>query len=644
MCGIAGFFGDRKPGLLEAMNRVQQHRGPDGSGVFEDREVPAGLGHVRLSILDLTQSASQPMTSSCGRYVLSYNGELYNYRELQRRLDAPAGGWRTRGDTEVLLEGLVQRGESFLQEMNGMFALALWDTQQKSLLVARDPLGIKPIYYVCPTPTTLLFASEMKALFAYGALKREVNFLALQEHLAFGHSSGQHTAIRGVYRVAPGTSLRWSIGRPEPQLAPFWQPKFYPKSVPDRSRATEELRSQIQAAVVRQMVSDVPVGSFLSGGLDSTLITQFAIDSKRDIKLYTSTIPPTDNSLDQMTDDGPYARKFSEMTGMPLTEVPMRSIEISCLPELVWHLDEPIADPAVINCYLLSRIARQDGVKVLLSGQGADELFGGYPRYRAMQIAESLSRLPSVARSLLRWIGSLTPGGLSGGLGANMRRFRRIVSATQFPFREQFLHYCCGAPPEYVHDIFASDVQASLQDQTAIRSCLQHMTVRNIDGIDGCLERDLSIYLPNHNLMYTDKMGMAVGVETRVPLLDVEVANLVIPWPTEWKVGRKSLKEILREAARGVIPSDYIDRRKAGFAVPYRYWLRHELKDVWEDCASEQTIRNRGWYDPKKIAATRRESQYGLSDHYLLQWAIMTAELWARSFLDKNPARENVAV
>lgn len=623
------------------MNRVQQHRGPDGCGVYEDSQVAASIGHVRLSILDLSNAAAQPMTSSCGRYVLSYNGELYNFPDLKRQLTPPPHGWRTTGDTEVLLEGLVQRGETFLREMNGMFAFALWDTVDKSLLLVRDQLGIKPIYYTCPRPGSLLFASEMKALFAYGSLERDVDFSALQEHLAFGHSSGNHTAIRGVFRVPPGGSLRWSIRRPEPQVQHYWRPPFLAKKSDDRERAVEQLRSQIRAGVTRQMVSDVPVGSFLSGGLDSTLISQVAIDETRQVKLYTSTIPPTDNSLDQMSDDAPYARKFAAMSGMPLTEVPIRSNEIGCLPDLVWHLDEPIADPAVINCYLLSRIAQQDGVKVLLSGQGADELFGGYPRYRAMQISQGLSRFPKFMKSLLRWTAQFTPGGLSGRLGANMRRFRRIVSAIRLPYREQFLNYCCGAAPERIHRIFSAHVRAQLDGQTAISNCLRHMNDCNLEGIDGCLERDLSIYLPNHNLMYTDKMGMAVGVETRVPLLDMEIANMVIPWPTEWKVGQRGLKAILKDAARGIIPVDHIDRRKAGFAVPYRHWLRHELKDLWEECASEQSIRRRGWYDPKEIAAIRTESQYGFSDHYLLQWGILTAELWARSFIDTNPAREN---
>ena len=623
------------------MNRAQQHRGPDGTGVYEDPQVPASLGHVRLSILDLSNASAQPMNSACGRYVLSYNGELYNFADLKRQLAPPRHGWRTTGDTEVLLEGLAQRGISFLREMNGMFAFALWDTTEKSLLLVRDQLGIKPIYYTRPTPGTLSFASEMKALFAHNSVKREVNFTALQEHLAYGHSSGDHTAVKDVFRVTPGACLRWSIARPEPRLEPYWQPKFRPTAMLERGEATEKLRSEIRSGVVRQMVSDVPVGSFLSGGLDSTLITKVAIDQKRDIKLYTSTIPPTDNSLDQMSDDAPYARQFAAISGMPLTEVPIRSDEISYLPELVWHLDEPISDPAVINCYLLSRIAQQDGVKVLLSGQGADELFGGYPRYRAMQISNQLSRFPSLMKTVFGWVSKMTPGGFSGRLGANMRRFRRIVSAIHLPFREQFLNYCCGAAPDRIQRIFSSDVRSNLGGQTAISNCLSHMLNRSIDGIDGCLERDLTVYLPNHNLMYTDKMGMAVGVETRVPLLDMKITNMVIPWPTEWKVGRRSLKAILREAARGIIGSEHIDRRKAGFAVPYRHWLRHEVKDIWEDCASERSIRERGWYDPKEIAAIRKESQYGFSDHYLLQWGILTVELWARSFLDTNPARGN---
>ena len=276
MCGIAGFMGGFVSGLASRINALQRHRGPDGQGVFEDAGADVALGHVRLAILDLTELAAQPMHSQDGRYVLVFNGEIYNFQELRTELAGLGHSFRSNGDTEVLLHGLQQFGPSYVERLNGIFAFALWDRRDRELLLARDHLGVNPLYYTEPINGSLLFASELKALCAYPGLSREADFEVLQQHLAYCHASDERTALKGISRLPPGAILSWNTAIRKYTIQTYWRPDFHADKFPDRGRAVEELRETIREATTRQMVADVPVGSFLSGGLDSSLITTLA--------------------------------------------------------------------------------------------------------------------------------------------------------------------------------------------------------------------------------------------------------------------------------------------------------------------------------------------------------------------------------
>ncbi|MEK7469137.1 MAG: asparagine synthase (glutamine-hydrolyzing) [Planctomycetota bacterium] len=636
MCGISGFVGAHVPGLGPRMNVAQAHRGPDGSGVFEDPPAEVLLAHVRLAVLDLTSAAAQPMTSASGRFVLVYNGEIYNFRDLREELIRAAATFRSAGDTEVLLEGVARHGTSFLARLNGMFAFALWDRQERELLLARDQVGVKPLYYAQPQPGTLLFASEIKALFAHHQVAREPNFAALQEHLARGHSSGTHTAFTGIQRLEPGAFLKWHASTRTIDVQSYWRP-FTAHCEQSMDEAAEALRAKFKAATRRQMVSDVPVGLFLSGGLDSSLVAACAA-SETALRSYTITYPRSENTLDQFDDDAPFAQEMAAALGLKHTEIEIKPEVASLLPRLLRHCDEPIADPAIIAAFLVSQRAREDGMVVMLSGQGADELFGGYPRYRAIAGTQWMEALPGALRRGIARGAGLLPGSREGRAGGMMRRGKRVLAAAGMDARERFLAYCSSTADADIGQVLSAEARATLAGRQSIDTDLALMEASGLPQDDAFLYRDLMAYLPNHNLLYTDKMGMAVGMEARVPLLDLDLLDTATGYPAKWKFNSRGTKRIMRLAARGLVPEKIIRRPKAGFGAPYRKWLRYDLGTLWNDVMSEASVKRRGWFDFAGLNEARKRSQDGSVDLYMLQWAALVIELWAREFIDQRQA------
>lgn len=638
MCGISGFAGGCHPGLIRQMIAVQSHRGPDGRGVFENAEQEIGLGHVRLAILDLSDQAAQPMRSRDGRYTLTYNGEIYNFAELRRNLIADGYSFSSSGDTEVLLQGLAHEGEAFLRRLNGIFAFALWDSEERHLLLARDPLGVKPLYYAEPERGTLLFASEIKALCAHPKLKREVDIDVLHEHLIFCHATGERTAIKGVRRLMPGTLLRWDASSRQSRTERYWTPSYEGKAARNWTDTCASLRASMESATIRQLVSDVPVGIALSGGVDSSLIAALATKAGQPVRCFTIAYPRVKSRMDCWVDDAPHARRVARQLGLPLEEMLISASAASLLPSLVHYLDEPIVDPAIISSYLISKMARDQGVRVLLSGQGADELFCGYPRYQAMQATKWLRQLPGWARRTIGRAASVLPGAWGGRFGIAMRRVRRTLAASGKSEDERFLTYCSHATEDDIRRILSAQLREQLPDAYSHTGCLEYMRVRGLKGVARLQDRDLSVYLPNHNLLYTDKMSMAVGVETRVPFLDLDLVNYAMHRQETRELRMGQTKSLLRSAARGIVPDEVLERAKTGFGAPFRQWLRHDLHEMWEDLTTESVVRKRGWFDHTAIQDIRRRCETGRADLYLLQWAVLTLELWARQFIDSNPA------
>lgn len=637
MCGIAGYFGDFIPGLAGRMNRMQAHRGPDGEGIFEDPAGEAALGHVRLAILDLTDAAAQPMYSPDGRYVLVHNGEIYNFKELRKELEERGHRFVSTGDTEVLLHGLIEYGKDFVKKLNGIFAFAFCDRQERELLLARDQVGVKPLYYSEPRSGTLLFASEIKAFFAYPGLRKEPNFLALQEHLARSHASGTQTAFEGIHRLEPGKMLRWKGKDKFWKIETYWQPDFSVLTDISYEDACGLLRETLHRAIKRQMVSDVPVGSFLSGGLDSSLITLLSAEqANQDFQCFTITYPSSENRLDQFVDDTPYAFQVGQQVKKTQIMINIKPAVSDLLGKLIWHMDEPIADPAIIASYLISKYARSNGTIVLLSGQGADELFGGYPRYQAVNLVARFQAMPALLRRQIVKASSLIPAALEGSYGAKLRRLRRVLMELNEQPELRFMAYCSSTADKYIRQVLHPDVRHVLDGRLSAEQSLRMIDRVQINNGNRYIYRDFIDYLPNHNLLYMDKMSMAVGVETRVPLLDMDLVEQVTRMPFAWKVSGLTTKKILRDTAKGIVPDNIIHRPKAGFGAPYRKWLRYDLDEMWNELTSEESIKRRGWFDYKGVQNIRQLSQSGNLDLYMLQWAILTTELWAREFFDKN--------
>lgn len=629
MCGIAGVFGEANQELAREFCRILRHRGPDDEGVFVSPQGPVTLASRRLAILDLSPAGHQPMLTADGRKALVYNGEIYNFAELRSEMMARGCRFQSRCDTEVVLEALAQKGAEAIPDFNGMFAFAYWDVEERAGLLARDPFGVKPLYYAPLAGGRLIFASEIKALLLHAELNPGIDAAALEDYLAFLWTPDPATLLEGVYKLPPGHLLEWRDGS-------FAVRRYFelpgPNSaarLPDRE-AAEALRSHLRHAVKRQRVSDVPVGVFLSGGLDSSaLLAEMAAAGGADLRCYTATFPASDNAFDQFTDDLPYARAVAKHFGARLTEFEIRADVTELLPQLLYFLDEPLADPAIINTYLICRQARQDGTIVLLSGQGADELLGGYRRHLGPLLNQRLSWMPAPLRATLGWAAQKLPAGRPGRFGGVLRRARKMLAPLDRPPMEQFIQYCQWLTDDQARSVLHPDVLAAVADRRPSDST-RELLERSPSPVllDRMLYRDLKTFLPALNLTYTDKMGMAASVEARVPYLDLELARFAWQLPADQKIRGAKGKWLLREAMRGVLPEDVLARPKTGFGAPVRQWLRRDLREMVNDLLSPAALRASGLFSAEGVAALRAGFEAGREDHGYPVWALLVFQLW----------------
>ncbi|GIX05145.1 MAG: asparagine synthetase B [Planctomycetaceae bacterium] len=642
MCGLAGLVGRFDPGLMSRMNYLQRHRGPDGCGVYEESQLQAALGHVRLAILDLSDAAAQPMLSANGRYVLAYNGEIYNFRELRRELELKGYRFRSRGDTEVLLYSWQEWETRAPERWNGMFAVAIWDRWKRQLWLIRDPFGVKPLYYYQFPDGALIFASEIRAVLGDPNVPREIDFVSMQQHLTLGHTSGTRTLLKRVERLAPGTGLHWSAEERQCRLFRYASCSAstpHPAARQRSLRTTDlvaECRHRLATAIQRQLVADVPVGIALSGGLDSSLLACLAKQQgSTQLTAFAVSIQPRDNRLDQAPPDLPYARLVAQHSDIRLEEIELHVEQTTLWRQVLQYLDEPIVDPAILSSYLVCAAAREAGVPVLLSGQGADELQAGYPRYRAVAWTQSWEFLP---RSVRRWIARAAdrlPGSWSGPLGGLLRRGRRLLRELPCSSGERFLRYAANTPEDIVQSVLHPDIRQLVHREAPMDDCRAYLSRSASPGLEDFLARDQQVYLPNHNLTYTDRTSMAVGVECRVPFLDLELTEFLNHLPAHYKLRGQQTKWLLRRVAREVVPQEILRRPKAGFTAPYRTWLAEGASTLWSDVMHPEQLRRRGWFVPEVVQRLRQQSLQGQADWFMLQWGLLTIELWAQYFLDR---------
>lgn len=612
MCGICGYVGIQVDiSILEMMVQSLRHRGPDDFGYWTNNK--AALGHTRLAIIDLTEAASQPMTTQDSRYVLVFNGEIYNYRELRRELEQDGEDFQSASDTEVILLGYRKWGKEILERLRGMFAFAIWDAHLQQLFFARDRIGIKPLFYA-PLANALVFASEIKAILAHPRLSREMNHAAVDSYLNLGYVPGPNTIFQGIQAVMPGCWVEWKDG--VLQTHQYWAPDFRnPPHVGREEDFIEELDEKLNDAVKSHLVADVPVGAFLSGGVDSSLVA--AIAQRHSLEpLRTFTV-----GFSKGGDERHFARTVAAHIHSNHHECLITADFVGHLPRLLWHLEQPLFDNSILPTYLVSQFARKE-VKVVLSGDGGDEPFAGYDWTRFALALPNLPRLWSP--SGWQWTYQRGLGGFLKkllydlGHGEDSRYIRRMSvsrSLRHWIYTSEFLQLLENDPPQENLDIL-----------------LKRASVRDIR--DRFLYADLCAYLPEDVLFKVDRMSMANALEVRVPFLDHYFLEWVMKLPFSMRYRRARGKYLLRKLAARYLPPLILKPRKQGFTVPMGRWLHGELGNLVAELFSSKTFRQRSIVRPQAALALldmHRSKRYELGHRI---WSLVILEVWARVWLD----------
>jgi asparagine synthase (glutamine-hydrolysing) len=637
LCGICGVVsGDPAAASrerLEQMANVLRHRGPDDAGVWNsfngDRAV--GLAHRRLSIIDLSPAGHQPMSNEDGSMWLTYNGEIYNHSELRLALEAAGHRYRSHTDSETIIHAFEEWGDSAVERFRGMFAFALWDERRRRLVLVRDRLGIKPLYYA-HVNGHLVFASEIKAILTSGIVKPRLADGALSEYLGFGYIAGEGTMFRDIHKVPPGHILTWDDGRVA--LRPYWDLRFEPGPSMPESERDRAFAALFKESVELRLMSDVPLGVFLSGGLDSSAI---AAVTSRLVGGPISTFSVGFES--RYYSEFPFAREVARLVGSDHHEIVLTADAFfDAFPRLVWHEDEPLWGTASVALYFVSELASRH-VKVVLSGEGSDELFAGYDRYwmtalnaRALRVYQLL---PPGARALLR-------SGLSSTIVPE--RARRALSHTflcqdSIPdglildnwfgvFFPSWQRQVAG--PALLSDLRTHDPYGSRRD------VFNQATASNI--VDRFLYLDIKTSLVEL-LMKQDQMSMATSIESRVPFLDHKLVEFSATLPPRSKIKGTSGKHIVKNALRGLLPDSIVDRKKMGFPVPWDLWLRESFLPRIEAMLLEERSLDRGWLTREAVSAIVADHRSGRHNYSRQLWSLWGLETWARTFLDEDCAR-----
>lgn len=606
---------------LRAMNSRLRHRGPDGEGAFIAGSV--GLAMRRLKIIDIAGS-DQPLYNEDGAIQLVFNGEIYNYLDLRRHLVARGHRFHTDGDGETIVHLYEDQGADAVCQLRGMFALALWDGRAKKLLLARDRLGQKPLYYYHDR-RCCVFASEIKALLAHPAVPRVSRFspddpAALQDYLSFGYMPAPATAFAGIKMLEPGCTLEVDLAG-DAQSRRYWTP---PPQAPPAANARaadyrEALRAQLDEAVKLRLVSDVPLGAFLSGGLDSSLIAALMRrHSNADIKTFSIGF-----AGDASFDETPFAEAVARHLGTQHQSFRVEPMSLELLPQLVWQHDQPFADSSAIPTFLVSQMTREH-VTVALTGDGGDELFAGYERFYAAQLLGRLAFVPPpIMRGLSRLLARMPEGTAYYDLARRARRFSR---AAGLPLRDAYFDMVRVFSADLLEEIIPGA-------RAAAPSLAAWINPRQAHPVAALLEANLTSYLPDDLLIKADRCSMAASLEARAPFLDHQLAEYAAGIPFNLKLRRAQTKHILKEAARDLLPDDIIDRKKHGFGIPLGAWLRRDMRPV-RDLLLSRRARQRGLLKMRAVERLIAQHENGQRDNNRQLWALLTLEEWHRQFVD----------
>ncbi len=626
------------------MTMIQTHRGPDDVGVWDKRLGDGsyiGLGSRRLAILDLSAGGHMPMCNQDHSLWITYNGEIYNFAELRRTLESKGHRFSSHTDTEVVLRLYENEGPDCVKRLNGMFAFAICDLRaaRPTLFLARDHFGIKPFYYA-HNGRGFAFASEIKALLQLPGIEAEMDHESLHQYLTFLWVPDPKTMFRGIYKLPAGHSAVFRDGKLT--ISKYWDLTFpdakhhYPRSEADLA---DEIRQRFRASVKAQMVSDVPVGAFLSAGLDSSsIVAMMAEITNRPVRTYTVTFPDKYRIGENALDDPEVATRTAAVMGAESHRIVVEPDVADLLPRLIWHMDEPTADPAIIAAYLVCREARENAT-VLLSGVGGDELFAGYRKYSAHYWGEAYRRTPALLRGVIELSVNSLPSMRGTAAKGWVRMARKMARSASLSAVESFIMNCTYLDATQKSELYTPALREEIgaSDPAACHQAAFDQ-VRDSDFLNRMLYVDSKIFMASLNLNYNDKMSMASSVEVRVPFLDRELAEFVA-WnvPPELKLKgslRPITKYIFREAMKGILPEEVLRQPKAGFGAPADYWLAHDLRGIVDDLLSETRVRRRGLFRPEAIRKFVEEQRQGTQDWSMQIWQFLTLEVWMQTFLD----------
>lgn len=634
MCGICGIheYKTHKPvdqQVLADMLQVLHHRGPDDSGMFFDKEI--ALGMRRLSIIDL-DGGKQPISNEDGSITTVFNGEIYNYQSLREELEGRGHRLATASDTEVIVHLYEDFGQECVQHLRGMFGFAVWDARKHRLLLARDRLGIKPLYYT-QAGGRLIFGSEIKAILQHPSVQVLLNQEGLNNFLSLKYVPAPQTMFEGIHALPPGYLL--TCDENGVKVRRYWDLSFANhRNVHVREETyAEQLEALLRESVKLHLTSDVPFGAFLSGGVDSStivaLMSQFLSEP---VKTYSVGFEGHGEKFSEL----PYARLVAKKFQTDHHEVFIRASHLEDLAQkVVWHLDQPLAEHATLANYMVAELASRD-VKMVLTGEGGDELFAGYARYSGERLSPFFRRIPKTAKSLVLAAGAHLPG---------LRRQKLALYALSQPEEAaRFVNWFPLFNSDMKQDLLSEDLKDSLRGCDTDSVFEQHLACSDArEPLNRMLYVDTKLWLPDLLLARGDKMSMAVSLEARVPLLDHKLVEFAATLPQNLKVKGLMRKYLLKKVSRRLLPPEIIDRKKQGFPMPSSLWFRKEARPFVRDVLSPSALRRRGLFDPNFVGKLIEQHESGFADHGALLWGLMSVELWQRVFMDSRVRAQHVA-
>ncbi len=609
--------------VLEAMNRAIEHRGPDDDGFYLNENV--GLAMRRLSIIDLA-GGRQPIRNADGTKWIIFNGEIYNYQELRRDLDQRGHKFYTNSDTEAIVHLYDEHGADCLKFLRGMFAFAIWDAAEKSLFLARDRVGKKPLLYSRLSDGGIVFGSEFQAIVKHPAVGRTVEPAAIDAYFSYSCVPAPLTAYKEIRKLEPGHWLRWKDARIETKR--YWQPRYSPKIKISEQEAIEETTRILRESVRLRMISEVPLGAFLSGGVDSsTVVALMAQESSQPVKTFSIGFAEQDFS------ELKYARRVAEHVGAEYNEFIVRPNALEILPTLVSHYGEPYADSSAVPTYYVSKETRKH-VTVALNGDGGDESFAGYERYAAMRLAERYQTIPKVFRkSLVEFPARLLPA--SELRRSRVRDLKRFVNAAGLPSVERYFRWNSAFTSAEKQELFTKEFRNETSGENAIDVLGNWFAKANGSGIvDAAMFADMMTYLPNDLLVKVDIASMANSLEARSPFLDHNLIEFAATLPESLKSRGAETKYLLKKVAARLVPKEVVYRQKMGFGVPIGRWLRGEMKTFLKEILLSERSLNRGITNPVEVKRYVEEHITAKKDHSFRLWTLLMLELWFQQFID----------